>query len=138
MPSTRRRFLVQTSSLGGIALLAGCAGWNADTPTVPTLEIALENATKDAHVFHVAVETADGLGQWLSREVPPETREVVEREPDAEYDSVVIHGVVDEQTTRGKILDIDGTDRTEICPRMIFQYNTGNDPTILQSSELRC
>ncbi|MCD2201524.1 hypothetical protein LPA44_16780 [Halobacterium sp. KA-4] len=61
-----------------------------------------------------------------------------EREPDAEYDSVVIHGVVDEQTTRGKILDIDGTDRTEICPHMIFQYNTGNDPTTLQSSDIRC
>lgn len=80
MPSTRRRFLVQTSSLGGIALLAGCAGWNADTPTISTLEIALENATEDAHVFHVAVETIDGLGQWVSHEIPPETRELVERD----------------------------------------------------------
>ena len=138
MPSTRRRFLVQTSSLGVIALLAGCAGWNADTPMVPTLEIALENATEDAHVFHVAVETADGLGQWASREIPPETREVVEREPDAKYDSVVIHGVVDDQTTRGEILDIDGTDRTEICPRMVFRYNTESGPAILQSSDIRC
>ncbi|WP_059058702.1 hypothetical protein [Halobacterium hubeiense] len=105
---------------------------------VPTLEIAIENATEDAHVFHVAVETGDGLGQWASREIPPETREVVEREPDAKYDSVVIHGIVDDQTTRGEILDIDGTDRTEICPRMVFRYNTESGPAILQSSDIRC
>ncbi|WP_147441258.1 hypothetical protein [Halorubrum sp. Atlit-26R] len=138
MPPTRRRILVQTSTLGGTALLAGCAGWNADTPTVPTLEITLENATKNAHVFHIAVETTYGLGPWVSREIPPETRELVEREPGVDYDSVVIHGVVDEQTTRGEVLDINGTNRTEICPRMIFRYNTDSDPTILQSSDVRC
>lgn len=136
MPSTRRRFLTRGSLV--VTLLSGCAGLRTTTPDIAEMEVELVNAMDDAHVFHFAVETTDGLGEWRSHEVAPNTSEVVRWEPDETFDPVEIHGVVADQTARGEVFDIEGAERSEICLHIVFEYGVGDEPTFLMSSDIRC
>jgi hypothetical protein len=102
------------------------------------MDIELVNATDDAHKFHIAVETADGLGKWRSHGVGPKTSEVVRWEPDEPIDPVEIHGVVAGQTARGEVFGVEGSDRSEICLRIVFECGVGPEPTFLMSSDVRC
>jgi hypothetical protein len=121
-----------------MALLAGCAGFRDSTATITELEVELANGTDDRHAFHFAVETSDGLGEWDSREVAPKARESVVREPPEKFDPVAVHGVVDDQPTRGDLLGIDDTEASEMCLRVIFEYGLGDVPTFLQDSDVSC
>lgn len=136
MPPTRRRFLIGSTS--AVALLSGCTRFGDNTATVTELEVDLANGTDNRHVFHFAVETADGLGEWESHAVSPGTRESVVREPPENYDPVAIHGVVDDRPTRGELLGGGGAETGGICLRIVFEYGLGEDPTFLESTDVRC
>ncbi|WP_435345045.1 hypothetical protein [Haloarchaeobius sp. HRN-SO-5] len=134
MPSTRRHVL--TLGLGLLAPLTGCSAFDKPT-TVAELEIDLVNQTSDSHVFIVAVETTDGLGEWDSREVAPGTRESVVREGSEDYDPIAIHGVVDDQQVSGDLLSRKN-EPAGLCLRVMFEYGLGDEPTLLESSDIRC
>lgn len=136
MPSTRRRFLL--GSTAAVAVLSGCAGFGGETATIREVEIELANGTDERHVFHVVIETADGLEEWDSREVSPGTRESVVRSTPEGYDPVAIHGVVDDQQTSAELVGIGGAETGELCLRIVFEYGLGAEPTFLESSDVRC
>lgn len=136
MPSTRRQVLVTGSSL--LIPLAGCTGSDPTTATIAELEVEFANGTNEEHVFHVAVETADGLGEWISRAVAPGTRDSVVREPPTGYDPIRIHGVVDEHAIRGELIGDSGETSGDICLRIVFEYGLGEEPSLLQSTDVRC
>lgn len=122
-----------------MALLSGCAGFDADVSTIEELEVELLNGSETTQTFHFVVETADGVGAWESREIPADTSEVVVAvEPDAGAAPVAVYGVVDDQTARGELLDLDQTDRSTVCPRLVFEYGVDDEPAFLQSSDVRC
>ena len=135
MPSTRRRFLIGSGS--AVGLLSGCTRFGDSTVTVEELEVELVNGTDDRHAFHFAVETADGLGEWESREVAPQTRESVVREPAESRVPLAVHGVVDDHPTRGELY-VSGAEPGELCLRVVFEYGLGAVPTFLQSSDVSC
>ena len=134
MPSTRRRFLLGSGA--AIGLLAGCAGFGDSAAEVERLEVELANGTDVRHAFHFAVETGDGLGEWVSREVAPGASESVVRKQDG-GNPVAMHGVVDDHTVRGELLVGEGTTGT-VCLRVVFEYGMGDEPAFLQGSDVRC
>lgn len=69
-------------------------------------------------MFHFAVETADGLGEWELHEVAPEVSESVVRELPEKYDLVAIHGVIDDRLTRGELIGIGGAETGGFCLRI--------------------
>ncbi|WP_227353189.1 hypothetical protein [Haladaptatus salinisoli] len=136
MSSTRRRFL-----LGGVSTVApfsGCTRFGDGAATVAELEVEFVNGTNVRQMFHFAVEAAEGLGEWESRDVAPETRESVVREPPGGYDPVAIHGVVDDHPTSGELVGVGGGETGGVCLRVLFEYGMGAEPTFLQSSDTRC
>lgn len=99
MPSTRRRLLTGTGAV--VTMLSGCANFGPSAPHIAKLEVRLENRTVEDKTFHFAVETADGLREWVSQDVIADTSETIVREPSETFEPVAIHGVVDKQTARG-------------------------------------
>lgn len=136
MSASRRRFLAQTGVI--VALLSGCTAFDSSTPRIAKLEVTLENRTENIQVFHFAVETAKGLRKWYSHEVAPRTSETVVRKLDENFEPVMMHGVVDNQTARGDLIGSDGAEPREICLRVTFRCSVGEDPTFLQNSDIRC
>jgi len=140
MNSTRRRFLLGSSIT--VSFLSGCAQLTGDTAIINQLEVELVNKTDSKHTFHFAVETAEGLNDWKSREVKAETSESVKRDVPVGYDPIAIHGVVDDQTASGELIGRDGMDSGEIsekiCYHLVFEYEVGDSPSFLESMDVRC
>lgn len=110
----------------------------SESTTLAEIEVELVNGTYDRHVFHFAVETTDGLGTWVSREINPRTRESVVSEPPENATPVAIHGVVDDYPTRGELLSIDDAEAGEGCLHVMFEYGLGEEPSFLESTDIRC
>ncbi|MFC4553275.1 MULTISPECIES: hypothetical protein [Halorussus] len=135
MPSTRRHFLFGSST--AVGLLAGCAGFGESTAEVRRVDVELANGTDARHAFHFVVETSDGLGEWVSREVAPGTSKTVVRDPGESFGPVAVHGVVDDHTVRGE-LSVGRRTTGTVCLRVLFEYGLAEEPTFLQRSDVRC
>ncbi|WP_135855376.1 hypothetical protein [Halorussus salinus] len=135
MPATRRRFLAGSST--AVGLLGGCAGLGGQSGRVEELTIELGNGTDERHAFRFAVETAEGLGEWESHEVPPGTKESVVRDPAAGESPVAVRGTVDGKSARGRLLGVENADR-DLCPRLLFEYGRTDEPVFLQYSDAEC
>lgn len=105
---------------------------------ISEVEVELLNGRDETHTFLFAIETRDGLDEWQFRDVEPKTRTSVVMNPPEGFDPIAIHGIVDEQATRGEVLGIDGNSLDEVCLHMIFEYALGEGPTILESSDISC
>ncbi|MFC4246671.1 hypothetical protein ACFOZ7_06625 [Natribaculum luteum] len=136
MDSTRRQFLIGSSTT--VSFLSGCTRLTGDKVTINQLEVELVNKTDSKQIFHFAVETTEGLDHWQSREVNAETSESVKRDVPDGYDPLAIHGVVDDQTASGDLIGRDGMESEEICYHIVFEYEVGDSPSFLESTDGRC
>ena len=135
MPATRRRVLAASAT--ALGLLGGCAGLRDRSATVEELTVVCFNRSDERHTFRFAVETADGLGEWESREVAPGTKESVVREPAAGEPPVAVRGTVDGKSARGRVFGVENADRPR-CLRIRFEYGLTDEPVFLQSSDADC
>jgi hypothetical protein len=136
MPSTRRRLLTGTGAV--VTVLSGCANFGPSAPHIAKLEVRLENRTVEDKTFGFAVETADGLREWVSQDVTADTSETIVREPSETFEPVAIHGVVDKQTARGDLLSSGETEIGRICLRITFRCSADEDPAVLQNTDISC
>jgi len=134
MPSTRRGFIVGSST---IALLSGCTYFDDTVVTVPKIEVELVNGTEEHHVFHVALETSDGLTEWTSQDVESGVSEVLTIEPPQNKDLIAIHSSVNEYSLSEEFVALDSANE---CVRVLIEYEAigGEEPTILQSATDSC
>jgi hypothetical protein len=135
MPSTRRYFLTASATAAG--LLGGCAGLGEQSGTIEELTVLLVNRSDERHDFRFAVETADGLGEWESREVAPRAEESVVKEPSDENPPVAVRGAVDGKSARGRLLGVENADEDR-CPRIRLEYGLHEEPVFLQSADAEC
>lgn len=136
MSVTRR----QTLGTGVLFLLplAGCTGFGTQRASIAELEVELVNETADEHVFHVAIETTDGLEEWKSRRVTPNSSDSIVRDPGDRFDPIAIHGIVADHAIRGELTAPDTKSPTDICLHVIFEYGLGDEPTFLENMDITC
>jgi hypothetical protein len=137
MPATRRRFLTTSATAATAGLLVGCASFGDRSGTVEKLTVELRNVTDERHTFRAAVETAGGLGEWKSREVPPGTKEPIVWEPSEGDPPVAVRGRVDGKSTQGQVFGVENAD-SSLCLRLVFEYGRTDEPVFLQSSDVDC
>ena len=118
-------------------LLSGCTYFDDTVVTVPEIEVELVNETEEHHVFHVALETSDGLTEWTSQDVEPGVSEVLTIEPPQNKDLIAIHGFVDKYSLSEEFVALDSANE---CVRVLIEYEAigGEEPTILQSATDSC
>lgn len=133
MPSRRQLLLAG----GSLPLLSGCTDLVEPDATVETIEVELANGETEAQEFHVALETGEGLGEWQTWTVPPETHRTVALDPPTDRVPDAIHGVVGNELAGGD-LGIDfGSGR--VCLRFDFHYHVVDDEVaLLVSSDVAC
>ena len=132
MPPTRRRFLLASSST---LLLSGCTQFGDSAATIVELDVVLVNGQDEPLTFRFALETDDGLGKWSSYEVEPAQRRTVTVTPPENQEVVVIHGSVAGYDVGAELLEYESR---EVCPRIVFEYELADEPTILQSTDVSC
>lgn len=135
MSLTRRSFIL--GSGGTITLFSGCTYFDDTAVTVPKLEVELGNGTGESHVFHVAIETSNGLKEWHSQEVESRISDTVTIEPPQDEDLIGIHGFVDDYPLHDEFFALDSADE---CVRVLIEYGAigGDEPTLLQSATDSC
>lgn len=135
MSLTRRSFIL--GSVSAIALFSGCTYFDDTAVTVPELEVELGNGTGESHVFHVAIETSNGLKEWHSQEVEPGVSDILTIEPPQNEDLIAIHGFVDDYPLYDEFFALDSADE---CVRVLIEYGAigGEEPTLLQSATDGC
>lgn len=136
MAPSRRQLLCAGSS--ALLALPGCTDRFAPSSSIGVVETELRNGDTAPRVFHVAIETARGLGEWHSRRVPAGTAEPTTTEPPDAGEPVAVHGVVDNRPVRVEFarVDLDGN----VCPRLHFYYRVMDDPEValLETTEFTC
>lgn len=132
MPFTRRDVLLAGSTS---TLLAGCTRSSDSPANIVELEIVLGNGQDKTLTFQFALETADGVGRWSSREVKPGKRKSVSVAPPKKRDLVAIHGAVAGYSVSQELLPYDSA---SVCPKLLIEYGAADEPTILQSTDVRC
>lgn len=125
MPSRREVILAS----GGLSLLSGCTELVEPDATVESVEVELANGETEPQEFHVAVETDEGLGEWQTWTVPPETRRTVTLDSSGERVPAAVHGVVGNEPVGGD-LDIDFGSGT-VCLRFVFYYHVVDDEEVV-------
>ncbi len=136
----RRRLVSATVGVGAITL-SGCLSLlsNSDKP-VEEIFIEFDNRTTESHVFHIAVETDGGLGEWESQTVDGESQGNLRIEPPLRDGSFDVHGIVSNRTARGTITTAvsDDIDINVTCPRMKLRYDEGELDFYQNFSKFRC
>ncbi|SDM05848.1 hypothetical protein SAMN04487949_0682 [Halogranum gelatinilyticum] len=125
MPSRRQLLLAS----GGLSLLSGCTELVEPDATVESVEVELANGETEAQEFHVALETDEGLGEWQTWTVPPETRRTVTLDSPTERVPAAVHGVVGNEPVRASLGRIDFGSET-VCLRFVFYYHIVDDDEV--------
>lgn len=137
---TRRKAIALGGTVLG-SLVSGCLGSRTDD-SVPVQEatVTLDNRSDESHVFHLAVESATGLGEWHSRTVAGNSTErltVSLADGDRPYTA---HGVVNDRTVRASpITEPESeTDIETVCLRLELRYD-GDELDLNQNMDsIRC
>ncbi|WP_460525101.1 hypothetical protein [Halopiger thermotolerans] len=91
------------------------------------MTVTLDNWSDESHVFHLAIETAIGLGDWHSRTVPGGSEEQLTVSPsEAEaHGPFTLHAVVnDRANSASPVVDPAEEEGVEaVCPRLEIRYD---------------
>ena len=127
MPSSSRRSVLACVGSLSVAGLSGCTAFTDRPATLRRLTADLRNSSDTRQTFHVAIETAGGLGAWHAETVPADGERTVDIEPADDERPVALHGFVDDQPNR---IDLDAVDFSgSVCLHALFDYRrTEGDP----------
>jgi hypothetical protein len=128
MPSSSRRSLL--ACVGSLSLvgLGGCTALTDRAPTLGHVTVDFENGSDTAQTFHVAVETAGGLGAWHTESLTGDGQQTVDVDPPDDEPPVAVHGFVDDRPVRIDLdaLDLSGT----VCLEVKFSYRVSEDEPV--------
>lgn len=128
MPSSSRRSVL--ASVGSLCLagLGGCTALTGPDATLGHVTVDVENGTDAAQTFHVAVETASGLGAWHTKSLTGDGQQTVDIDPPDDDRPVALHGFVDDRPVRIDLdaLDLSGT----VCLHVFFYYRVYEDEPV--------
>jgi hypothetical protein len=116
--------------VGSLSLvgLGGCTALTDQSATLDHVTVDVENGSDTAQPFHVAVETAGGLGAWHAESLAGDGHQTVDVEPPDDEPPVALHGFVDDRPLRIDLdaLDLSGT----VCPEVKFSYRVYDDEPV--------
>lgn len=128
MPSSSRRSIL--ASVGSLSLvgLGGCTALTDRSATLGHVTVDFENGSDTAQTFHVAVETAGGLGAWHTESLAGDGQQTVDIDPPDDERPVALHGFVDDRPLRIDLdaLDLSGT----VCLHVFFYYRVYDDEPV--------
>jgi hypothetical protein len=116
--------------VGSLSLvgLGGCTALTGRSATLDHVTVDVENGSDTAQTFHVAVETAGGLGAWHAESFAGDGQQTVDVDPPDDEPPVALHGFVDDRPVRIDLdaLDLSGT----VCPEVQFSYRVSEDEPV--------
>jgi hypothetical protein len=116
--------------LGSLSLagLGGCTALTDRNATLGHVTFDVENGSDAAQTFHVAVETAGGLGEWHGVSLAGDGHQTVDVDPPDDEPPVALHGFVDDRPVRIDLdaLDLSGT----VCLAVQFSYRVYDDEPV--------
>lgn len=137
MPS-RRNVLITGGSLG-VSSLAGCLDTLRSDPSVREVNVLFDNGGNASQTFRFALETDEGMLEWESRTLDPESSEPVTIDLPTDSTPVAFHGTIND---RERIVEFDNLDasKDEVCLYLYFRYQRSpwNEVEITRDPENEC
>ncbi|MGQ3330476.1 hypothetical protein [Halorubrum sp. FL23] len=132
----RHALLGATAVLSG---LTGCIGSFTSTVSLREVTIELRNPDDRARTFHYALETEDGMMDWESHRVDPDSDEEVTVTLDKIISPVALHGAVKDFAGSVNILGVDDLEE-DYCLRFHFWSSHPSDerPQMALVADIEC
>jgi hypothetical protein len=112
-----------------LAGLSGCTALTDRDATLGRVTADLRNGSEASRPFHVAVETAGGLGDWHAESVTAGGELTVEVAPPDDDRPVAVHGFVADRPVR---IDFGGIDLSgTVCPELRFYFRVVEDDPVV-------